>query len=83
MVYTALFNRVSRPAHIGQEYILLTDIYDSEGNLFRDHLWAKYSHKRWSTIKPNTKVSFTAKVEAYAHDDSKQRLAQIRNVKVL
>ena len=68
--YTATITCNLREVHTASPKILLINIKDSEGNIFRDHCWVKLN-KRIETIRPKNgrnrpkKISFTAKTKQY------------------
>lgn len=41
MLYKATLQRQYRDAYTGQPKVLLTNVFDAEGKLFRDHCWSK------------------------------------------
>lgn len=81
--FEAIYNRSSNNPDIGQIYILLENVIDTDTNVeFRDHVWIK-STKRFEklNLKNGDKVFFTARVEEYlSTTSSKLGLRHVRNL---
>ena len=66
--YTATISRNFRDTNTGDPKVLLRNVRDFQGNLFRDHCWV--SKALLDSVIPNTnradcKVSFLAKAKVY------------------
>lgn len=70
MQYTALISRNFRNIHHTVPKVLLRDIRDAEGNLFRDHAWVDMVQVFNSVIPTSGdnnsyRIQFTAKEKQY------------------
>lgn len=66
--YTAIISRNFRDTNTGDPKVLLRDVRDFEGNLFRDHCWVSKSLLDPvipKSNKANPRVSFLAKTKQY------------------
>ena len=66
--YTAIISRNFRDTNTGDPKVLLRDVRDFEGNLFRDHCWV--SKAQLTSVIPygnksSLRVSFLAKSKSY------------------
>lgn len=81
--FEAVYNKTSNNPAIGQSYILLENVIDTDTNVeFRDHVWIKLT-KRFEklNLKKGDKVFFTARIEEYLSTTSyKLGLRHIRNL---
>ena len=89
-MYTATIICTTRDVLTISPKVLLLDIKDEQGNLFRDHCWGSIT----DTIKPfiphhnqvKLRISFTADTKAYKTYENKpeqQTLVSIDNISIL
>lgn len=66
--YTATISRNFRDTNTGDPKVLLRDVRDFQGNLFRDHCWVSKSLLDPvipTSNKANPRISFLAKAKSY------------------
>lgn len=67
--------------------VLLTAIIDDEDTEFRDHAWIPLTKSVEALVPKSNRrcvlITFTADVQNYAYDHCKQRLTNIKNIKLL
>ena len=78
--YTATISRNFRDTNTGDPKVLLRNVRDFEGNLFRDHCWV--SKSALDNVIPyknkSFKISFLAKIKSYqTYGPSKDTLTSI------
>lgn len=86
MKYTAQISRNFRDTNLSTPKVLLRNITDEEGNLFRDHAWVALTHRiegvlpRSGDNKSYT-IEFHAKPKTYVTEGPrKNTLCKIRNI---
>ena len=91
--FTAKVSTLRRDVATGVPKRTLRDIFDSNGNLFRDHCHVKetaairkLNNNRISRTNGWLIIEFSAKVQSYNYHNSgviKQTLTNVKNVKIL
>lgn len=79
-MYEATIEAYRSNKHKGLPMLLLTDV-TAEGNVFRDHVWVKWS-KRLSKFRFRDRIKFTAKqIEYLSSNGTNHGLSHLRNIK--
>lgn len=82
--YTAKLTCTKRDVHTNSIKVMLKDIYDEEGTLFRDHCFVSLSKKLEKLLPKTTRhtrhIKFTAKVYDYRgiNGDTKYSLKSLK-----
>lgn len=86
-MYTAIITRNFRDVNTTMIKVLLLNIRDENGNLFRDHCWVLISKKINKFIPLNNKytnkIKFSAKIKEYKTISCKKTLCAIKKIEYI